>query len=161
MYNTCHSLLVTRSRNPRKPAYIFFLKVECIRYKVSYRVWCRANRPSEVLKAGTGMLPVPPCLFLWNPMVSYLLLSTSLPHFSPSPLSFIASSCMWKNLHQHFQVHRSSFRAAVVSLKLHIPGRKFGSRAWLKGSEMEKKTRLPGPGATGRPGRRLLSWSKE
>lgn len=33
------------------------------------------------------MLPVPPCLFLWNPMVSYLLLSTSFPHFSPSPLT--------------------------------------------------------------------------
>lgn len=52
--------------------------------RVSCRTEVRANRPSEVLKTGTGKSPVPPCLFLWNPVVSHLPLSPSLPHLSPS-----------------------------------------------------------------------------
>lgn len=40
-------------------------------------------------------------------------------------------------------------QAAVVSLKLPIPGGRRGSGARMKGREMEKKTRLPAPRAAG------------
>lgn len=123
----------TRSRNPLKLAYIFFKKLNTYNIRASCTTQVKANRNGGVTCASLS--------FPLDPVISYLLLSTSLPPFSPSLQTIFHCFIVHTGEpHQCSQLYIASSQAAIASLKLHIPGGKFEAGAQLTGREMEKNT---------------------